>query len=142
MAFREKIAWLTLVTMLLAYGVYFGIVGPAFGFGKADLVHIIVSFGLVAAAQAVVMIVGSIVLAILGRREANAPADERDRAIERRGTMAGYYVLIVGMIVVGVVMPFTNPPWKIINAALAAIVIAETVHQVFVLLSYRRGWHG
>lgn len=142
MAFREKMAWLTLGTMLVAYGVYFGIVGPAYGFGRGNLMFIIVSFGLVAAAQAVVMIIGSIAIAVLARREAAARPDERDRAIERRGTAIGYYVLIVGMVLVGVVMPLTNPPWMIINAALAAIVIAETAHHGIVLLSYRRGWHG
>jgi hypothetical protein len=142
MAFREKIAWLTLGTMLAAYGVYFGIVGPAVGFGRTHMVNIIWSFGLVAAANAIVMIVGAIALAVTAAKEASAPADERDRAISRRGATIGYYVLLVGMILVGVVMPFSAPPWKIVNAALLAIVLAETVHQAVVLLSYRRGWHG
>ena len=51
-------------------------------------------------------------------------------------------MLIVGMILVGVVMPFTEPAWKIVNTALLAIVIAEAVCQIVVLVSYRRGWHG
>ncbi len=142
MAFREKMAWLTLGTMLVAYGIYFGIVGPAARFGEDRMVDIIWSFGLVAAAHAVATIVGAVAIAILSRKEASAPADERDRAIARRGGTIGYYVLIVGMIVVGVVMPFSEPPWKIVNTALLAIVIAELVHQAVVLLSYRRGWHG
>lgn len=142
MAFREKIAWLTLGTMLIAYGVYFGIVGPAAEFGRNRLIDVIWSFGAVAAAHAVVMIVGAIAIALTSTREAQAPADERDRAIARRGSTIGYYVLLVGMILVGVVMPFSEPPWKIVNAALLAIVSAEVVRDVFVLLSYRRGWHG
>lgn len=142
MAFREKLAWLTLVTMLVTYGGYFGIVGPAAGFGKDRMVDIVWTFGGVAVAQIVAMVIGAIVLSILARREAQASADERDRAIARRGGSFGYYVLIVGTIVVGVIMPFTSPPWKIVNAALAAIVLAEAVHQVVVLISYRRGWHG
>ncbi|HET9811515.1 MAG TPA: hypothetical protein VFP53_07445 [Sphingomicrobium sp.] len=142
MAFREKIAWLTLATMLIAYGAYFAVIGPAADFGQGRMVDIIWSFGLVAAAQAVAMIVGAVVLAVLARREAQAPADERDRSIARRGASIGYYVLICGMILVGVVMPFSSPPWKIVNAALAVIVVAEAVHQATILLSYRRGWHG
>lgn len=142
MAFREKIAWLTLGTMLVAYGVYFGIVGPAARFGEGRMIDILWSFGLIAAAHAVAMIVGAIIIAILSKKEASAPADERDRAIARRGGTIGYYVLIVGMIVVGVVMPFSEPPWRIVNTALLAIVLAETAHQAVVLLSYRRGWHG
>ena len=142
MAFREKIAWLTLGTMLAAYTVYFTIVGPTAGFGETRMVDIIWSFGLVAAAQIVAMIVGSIAISVTATKEASAPADERDRAIARRGATIGYYVLIVGMIIVGVVMPFSEAPWKIVNAALLAIVLAEVTHQAVVLLSYRRGWHG
>ena len=142
MAFREKIAWLTLGTMLVAYGVYFGIVGPAAGFGERRMLDIIWSFGLVAAAHGVAMIVGAIAIAVTAIEGGAGPADERDRAIARRGATIGYYVLIVGMILVGVVMPFSEPPWKIVNTALLAIVLAEMVHQAVVLLSYRRGWHG
>lgn len=142
MAFREKMAWLTLATMLVAYGLYFGVIGPAAGFGEARLVDILWSFGLVAAGHAVAMIVGAVAIAVTARKEASAPADERDRAIARRGATIGYYVLILGMILVGVVMPFSEPPWKIVNTALLAIVLAEATHQAVVLFSYRRGWHG
>jgi len=142
MAFREKIAWLTLGTMLIAYGVYFGIVGPGAGFGRVRMVDIIWSFGVVAGVQAAVTIAGVIAIALTATKDAQGRADERDRAIARRGATVGYYVLIVGMILVGVVMPFSEPPWKIVNTALLAVVLAETVHQAVVLISYRRGWHG
>ncbi|HEY0116586.1 MAG TPA: hypothetical protein VGB54_12790 [Allosphingosinicella sp.] len=142
MAFREKIAWLTLGTMLVAYGVYFGIVGPAAGFGEERMLDIVWSFGPVAAAHGVAMIVGAILIAVTATKEASGRADERDRAIARRGATIGYYVLMVGMILVGGIMPFSEPPWKIVNTALLAIVVAEIVHTAVVLVSYRRGWHG
>ncbi|MEA3016733.1 MAG: hypothetical protein QOI38_1455 [Sphingomonadales bacterium] len=142
MAFREKIAWLTLATMLEAYIVYFGFVGPAVGFGERRMLDIVWSFGPVAAAHAIAVIAGAIFIAVTAKKEARARADERDRAIARRGATIGYYVLIVGMIVVGAIMPFTEPAWKIVNAALLAIVLAEIVNNAVVLLSYRRGWHG
>ncbi|HEX8364254.1 MAG TPA: hypothetical protein VF603_03105 [Allosphingosinicella sp.] len=142
MAFREKIAWLELATMLVAYIVYFGFVGPAVGFGERRMLDIVWSFGPVAAAHGIAVIVGAIVIAVTASKEAQAKADERDRAIARRGATIGYYVLIVGMIVVGGIMPFTEQPWKIVNAALLAIVLAEIVNNAVVLLSYRRGWHG
>lgn len=142
MAFREKIAWLTLATMLVAYIVYFGFVGPAVGFGERRMLDIVWSFGPVAAAHGIAVIAGAILIAVSARKEAEARADERDRAIARRGATIGYYVLILGMIVVGGIMPFSEPPWKIVNAALLAIVLAEIVNNAVVLLSYRRGWHG
>lgn len=141
MAFREKMAWLTLGTMLVAYAVYFGVVGPSVEFGRSRLIDVIWSFGAVAAAHAVMMILGSIAIAVASTKEAQAPADERDRAIARRGSTIGYYVLLVGMILVGVVMPFSEPSWKIVNTALLAIVLAEAARDVVILLSYRRGWH-
>lgn len=141
MSFREKIAWLTLVTMVVAYGVYFGILGPAARFGRSSLFDIIWTFGAVVTTQAIVVIIGSIVLAVNARGEARAPADERDRAIARRSASIAYYVLLVGVVVVGMVMPFSDPPWKIINAALAAVVVAELVRNAVVLLSYRGRWY-
>src|SRR3546814_14062614 len=92
--------------------------------------------------QAFVVAIVSAVLAIRGRREAQAKPDERDRAIARRGASAAYFVLMVGMILVGVVMPFGDPRWKITNAALLALVIAEATRYILVIVSYRRGWHG
>ncbi len=142
MAFREKMALLTLGTMLIAYGVYFGLVGPAADFGRNRLIDVIWSFGAVAVAHAAAMIVGSIAIAVTATKEAQARADERDRAIARRGSTIGYYVLLVGMILVGVVMPFSEPSWKIVNSALLAVVVAEVVRDAVILLSYRRGWHG
>jgi hypothetical protein len=142
MAFREKIAWLTLATMLVAYIVYFGFVGPAVGFGERRMLDIVWSFGPVAAAHGIAVIVGAIFIAVTAGKEGQARADERDRAIARRGATIGYYVLILGIIVVGGVMPFSEPPWKIVNAAFLAIVLAEIVNNAVVLLSYRRGWHG
>jgi len=35
-------------------------------------------------------------------------------------------------------MPFNSGGWKIINTAVAVIVIAEVVHYVTVVFSYRR----
>lgn len=142
MAFREKIAWLTLGAMLVAYTIYFSLLAIAVRDGELSIVRMLGLFAAVTIAQVIVIIVASAVIAVRARREAHAPPDERDRAIARRGANAAYYVLMVGMIVVGVVMPFSKPSWQIINAALLALVIAETVRYALIVLSYRRGWHG
>lgn len=142
MAYREKLAWLTLGAMLVAYGIYFTWLGLALRHGEPTLLGILLPFGIIAGTQGIVVLIASAVLRARARREGQAQADERDRAIARRGATAAYYVLLTGMILVGVVMPFTEPAWKIVNAALLAIVIAEAVSLVLVILSYRRGWHG
>ena len=140
MAYREKTAWLTLVCMVIAYTIYFGLI-----LSRATppgLMDIIWTFGAVAGIQAIVVIVLSIALALRQSGEARIPADERDRAIARRGANAAYYVLMVGMIVTAVVMPFTDPAPKIVNTGLLALVIAEAVRLITIVASYRRGWHG
>ncbi len=140
MANHEKSAWLTLVCMVVAYMIYFSLVIS--GHVGPRLFDILWTFGIIASIQAVVVVIGHAVLAVLGGAEGRAKPDERDRAIARRGASAGYYVLLVGTILVGVIMPFSDPAPRIVNTALLAIVLAETVRYVLIILSYRRGWHG
>lgn len=82
MAWREKQAWLALSVMVVAYGAYFSVVTAS----EQSMLDMLLLFGGVAIAQAVVMIVGSTLLAVQAGKEARAKADERDRAIDRRGT--------------------------------------------------------
>jgi hypothetical protein len=141
MAYREKLAWLTLGTILVAYTVYFGFVGPSVGFGRTHLIDVIWTFGAVASAHGVAVIVGTLAIIASTPKEGRSPPDERDRAIVRRSSTIGYYILLGGMMFVGVAMPFTAPAWQIVNAALLAIVVAEVTRDLIILLSYRRGWH-
>jgi cytochrome b561 len=140
MAYREKTTWLTLICMVVAYGIYFPLM--ALRETPPTLFDILWTFGTIAGLQAVAVIIGNIVLAVQAPRGADRRPDERDKAIARRGASAGYYVLMVGTIVTGVVMPFTEPAPKIVNTALFAIVLSQAVSLVLILLSYRRGWHG
>ncbi|MGJ3647181.1 hypothetical protein ACLB0R_01735 [Sphingomonas sp. GlSt437] len=142
MAFREKIAWLTLLAMVVAYSIYFSLLAAATRNGAPPLLKMLGLFGAVTLTQLIIVTVVAAILAIGAHREAQAAADERDRAIARRSANIGYYVLMVGVIVAGVVMPFYAPAWQIINASLVALVMAEAVRHVIIIASYRRGWHG
>lgn len=142
MAFKEKLAWVTLGSMLIAYGAYFAKLASAARAGPPPMMNMLIWFAGITIAQVIAIAIVTAVLAILAQREANAPADERDRAIARRAGNSAYYVLMVGVILVGVVMPFSEPAWKIINAALLSLVVAEAVRYILIILSYRRGWHG
>lgn len=140
MAYREKTAWLTLCCMVIAYIVYFSLVLS--GHVGPRLLDIVWTFGIVASIQAITVIIGYIVLTATSGAEGRAKPDERDRAIVRHGRSAAYLVLLTGTIIVGVVMPFSDPAPRIVNAALLAIVLAEAVSNALVIISYRRGWHG
>lgn len=140
MAYREKLAAVYFAAMALPYSVYFTLVATRPP--EPRLIDMLWLFGAAATVHALLAGFGSLAVRILSGAEGRAKADERDRAIGRRGASIGYFVLLAGTIIVGVLMPFTEPPAKIVNAALFAIVIAELVNGAVVLFSYRRGWHG
>lgn len=138
MAWREKTAWITLLAMLAAYGAYFSVIRQS----DMSPIGMLELFGGLTVVQIVVVIVATTVVAILTGRDVRGRPDERDRAIARRGASVAYYVLLVGVIAVGVILPFQDKGWAITNAALLVLVAAETVRLIFIVASYRRGWHG
>lgn len=139
MAFKEKSAWLQLAGMVLAYGAYFVALGQL---KPQSALPMLALFAAATAVRLVILGVGYLVLALRAGGDARAPADERDRSIARRGAATAYYVLMAGMLLVGMVMPFYENGLTIVNAALAAIVVAEIVSYATIIASYRRGWHG
>jgi len=138
MAWREKTAWITLVAMVLTYGAYFTLVSGV----PLSTLTMLELFGAVTVFQVIAVVIVTAVLAALSSDEALAKPDERDRAVARRGASIAYFVLMAGVITVGVVMPFRDAGWRLTNAALFALVLAETVRYLTVVVSYRRGWHG
>ena len=138
MAYREKLAWVYFSSMALVYAVYFTLVATRPPVSR--LIDMLWLFGIAAPVHALLIGIGT--FAIYPWKTRSAPPDERDRAIARHGRSIAYFVLIAGTIIVGVMMPFTEAPGKIVNAALLAIVIAELTCQSVILLDYRRGWHG
>lgn len=141
MTFREKTAWLNVIAMLAAYTVYFGLLLSGHPAGR-EVFPMLWLFGSIAIAHAATVVVGTVILSAQAPKSERARADERDRAIRRRGAAMAYYMLLVGMMVVGVYMPFVESGVPLANAGLFAIVAAELVNSIVVLLSYRRGWHG
>ena len=141
MNFREKTAWLNVIAMVAAYSLYFGLLLFGHPAGR-EVFPMLWLFGSIAVAHALTVIVGTVILSSQAPKSERARADERDRAIRRRGATMAYYVLLVGMMVVGVYMPFIESGVPLANAGLFAIVAAELVNSAVVLVSYRRGWHG
>ncbi len=139
---REKVAWLSLATLAVTFGPY--LIAMAANPPSRPLpdLRTMSFFASAAVAHLVLLGGGHLWLRMRFPADARAPADERDRAITLRALGAAYYVLIVGMIVVGCVMPFNSAGWKLINTAVAMIVLAQLVHYGVAAWSYRRGWHG
>jgi hypothetical protein len=139
MPYREKTAWLSLIAMAVTFGPYFAIVAAGVLPNEAlPNLRQLVFYGVAAIAQVIILGIGRFFLHIASPQEARTPADERDRAIERRSINAAYFVLLAGAIGAGVIMPFTYGGWAIVNASLFAIAAAEVVHHAVVVVSYRR----
>lgn len=132
----EKRAWLALWSQCPPYLVYFLIQG-AWPTWLTTFQERIACLAVVAGVHAVAYLTG---LLVMKRQERGEPLllDERDRAIDGRATRTAYFVILTGMIVVGVVMPFGDTGWKITNTALFAIVLAETVRYALIVTGYRR----
>lgn len=140
MAFREKIHWVTLVTMILAFGWYFLAYpwqiadSPAAMWATAGML-VPVTIAIIVA-----MTVATAVLAIRNRGEVDVKEDERDRSFHMHGTHYAYYPLVVG-IWVNIFLIF----WGIgqaqqLNLMIATLVVAELVRIGTQLFLYRRGY--
>jgi hypothetical protein len=90
MARREKIAWLALVAMVLAYGPFFALLGREAAAGGPAIGRFLLLFGAASAVRVALEIGGRIMLALRLGAEAREPADERDRAIAYRSASFGY----------------------------------------------------
>ena len=135
MSFRYKSALLSLVSMALVYGWFFMSVmlhrhGDGHGNPAAHL-------GAAILALALIQIVGHAIIAGTSSDKYGAP-DERERAFDRKATMVGYYVLIVGALagIATLHLGFSGP--DVGHAVLLAIVFAECTRQaVFLTLHHR-----
>ena len=137
MSSLEKRAWLALWSQCPPYVVYFLIQG-AWPNWLTTFLERIACLAVVASVHAIAYLIG---LAVLKRQERGEPLlqDERDRAIDARATRSAYFVMLTGLIVVGVVMPFSDHGWKLVNSALFFIVLAEAVRYALIVAGYRRG---
>lgn len=138
MTFREKIDWLTLGAIALAFGWY----AIAFPWGLTGAPALAAQVGMlivVTVAMTLVLTVASVALAIHRPRDANAPADERDRDITRRASGRAYYVLIVGAGCCFILGYASRDLAAVLNGLLASIVIAELARLASQLAAYRRG---
>ena len=138
MPYREKTAWLSLIAMAVTFGPYFAIV--AAGSHERELPNFpqLALYAAVAIVLLLVLGAGHLVLRHYSPDEWRIPPDERDRAILNRSIRSAYYVLMLGMIQVGCIMPFTQKGWDIVHATIFMIVAAEILRQIVIVTSYRR----
>lgn len=139
MSFREKSAVVTIGALLLASAVYVvSLVTAAGGGALADVEYRPMVIGLVIV-LALLSVGGQIAVALVRPREAQAPADERERVISWRASAYGGYVLgVLAFVVLCLALAEVDWFW-IANATLGLWVAAELVSSASVLALARRG---
>jgi hypothetical protein len=140
MSFREKSAWITLVSVLVCFGAYFvelfsGMAGDHH-FGGLRSVHLLLLSVLALAGLQVALTTAA---ALTTPRDGRALADERERMIQWRAQSLGYHVLMV--LAVGLFVPafFGHRGVEMANFALLAVVIAALTVSVAQIVMFRRG---
>lgn len=136
MSFREKTAWISMLSMLLISGVYFWSVmhsGPQVGgFHFGGLLVTII-------ALVVVQTVLTVGVAISTPKEAQAPRDEREKLIDLRAMRVAYSGLATSVALACFFGAFDPPILFNTNALLFILVTAEILRSACQIVQYRRG---
>jgi hypothetical protein len=137
MPFREKISWLSLGGIAVAFGPYFYML-LARADVPASLWPVDAALLLIAVTVlACIMTVATIIVALSNVRDAQAPSDERDQNISRRAVAFAYPVLVAAVFLALGTLFFGANQATLINAVLGAIVLAEMTRCVAEIVGYR-----
>lgn len=153
MAFREKVAWTSLVTILAVWGWYFATLVAGFRAGGETFGDLAGRFVLAVILLVAIHIAAAIALAIASPREADAPADDRERGFALVAYRAAYFTLSTLVVITMLATPLivhvaptllkgdpANVAAIVIgNAILFALVAAEAVHAGWQIVRFRMG---
>jgi hypothetical protein len=140
MSFREKSAWITLITLIVLSLAFFLHVPRPWTLTPDPtpfMFHVLMlAIGIFVAVE----VLAHIVIVIWSPRDARAPKDERERLIELRSTQAAWYVyVLLGFSLMFVALHITGA--NVIGVAylmLGSFVIAEIVNYGMRVYLYRR----
>jgi hypothetical protein len=139
MAFREKSAWLMLIiTLLVGGGLTFEVVqgfNSTSQWPQAVSVFTRLTMGLI-----VLSIIGQIALALVDRKSANRPADEREKTIQQRAD--AYSGILLGVLIVSSLMTYLVHQHGdlLFLMALLSLVVAQAAEYLVEIIGYRRGY--
>ena len=136
MSFREKSAWISLLSMAGIYGYYFWtVVRTAPQAGRVDFAALTETI----VALTVVQIVLTVAVAIYAPKEAKTPPDERERLIGLRATRVAYGALLTSIVCACFFGAWDPPLVFNTNALLFILVMAEILRSGCQIVQYRHG---
>lgn len=132
MSFREKSAWIMGAIMIATGLFYADLVMSA---PQAPVIGPLIPYVL---AVIVLSIVAQVVLAITSPKEADVPADERERvAIDRAGNLSGV-VLGVGVITAVIMYIGGWTPTMLVHAIVGALIVSTIAEYGLQIFYFRR----
>lgn len=152
MPFREKSAWISLLSTLLIWGYFFGILVREIGTRNPDGGALMGAFIGCTIALVVVQVTLQIAIAIAAPKEAEAPADERERLIELEASRIAFMVMGALVLAALLTLPVLAVAGPLIFKAdpvggsltalgggvFFALVLGEIVHAGWQILLFRR----
>ena len=136
MSFRERTAWISVLSILAIYGYYFWShihLGPQPGGVYVDgLLETIIALVIVQTAL-------TVAAAIFTPKEAKAPRDEREQLIALRAMRVAYSGLATSVALACFFGAFDPPIVFNTNALLFVLVTAEILRNGCKIIQYRRG---
>jgi hypothetical protein len=138
MSYRERSAWVALITYGLVFGGYFFTLWQGWEDAYGQGLSIGLMFGAVVT-LVVVAAVLNIAIALFSPKEANAPADERETLIDLKAERISSYTLSVGVVcLIGALLIGWNA-YLVANLLLASLVISELVKALAQIAYFRAG---
>lgn len=136
MSFREKSAWLMALLMTGAGLYYLHLVrGASQAIGETAPPAVVIAFILLLVNGA---IVGQTILALSLRKEAAAPADERERLVQQRaGSWSGLVLATLAVVSLGHFMIWGDGN-MLFHLVLASLIVAQIAEYAFQILLFRR----
>ena len=134
MSFREKAAWITLVSVLLCFGAYFGTAFATHWFGGDPRAN--GWMFLECAGAFVVLQIGLNLIALW-----TTPKDERERTIQARSHTVGYYLLVVLVLMLGIPLHLGHvAAHQMMFYAALSVVVTGMVVSIAQIVMFRRGF--
>ncbi len=135
MSFREKVAWISALSMAAIFGLYFWsaiAAGPHFSvFHLSTLIEAVI-------ALIVVQVALTVIVTVFAPKDAKSPRDERDRLIDLKASRAAYSGLATGIACACLFAGFNPPIIFNANALLFVLVTSEIMRSVWQIVQYRR----
>ena len=137
MSLREKSAWITVVTVVLSFGGYFGPILAGWVDWRGHMSVFLLAHSVMAL---VVLQAGLNFWATRTTpKDARAPRDEREAAILARSHTLGYYVLLVSVLALFLPAHLGHPKSDLLNFMLLDVVVAVLTVAIAQIVMFRRG---